>query len=91
MIEVTLCGILYRVTRPEPWAVVFTEAMPVAMRPTRFMLHRDPHRLWEYAQSEGWGDVSVCHIMAAYEWCLARVGGDHDQTEITSTAIVPHK
>jgi hypothetical protein len=88
---VNICGILYRIQRPEAWAVVFTQDQPIGMRPTRFMLHRDIHSLWQFQPTEGWGDVPCHHITAAHEWCRARVGDDHAVDLLPQDDLVPHQ
>jgi hypothetical protein len=90
--SITLCGIGYRVTMADKWTVVFTEKVGVAFRPMRFIMHRDKLTLWQFQPpSDGWIDVPARHIVQAYEWCKARVGGDFDAEPLAPSEIVPHQ
>jgi hypothetical protein len=89
--RVILCGIGYRISRPEPWTVIFTEEVGMGNRPTRFMLHRGKGSIWSFQPVDGWCDVPAHHISQAYQWCLARVGDDHSQSELPrDRTIEPH-
>jgi hypothetical protein len=75
---VKLRGIPYRVTQPEPGAVVFTEdsTRDDGLPPIRFMLHRKTDGLWLFQPVDGWIDVFCCHLVAAYEYCNEHFGYD---------------
>lgn len=89
--SVNLCGIRYRVQLADEWTVVFTEDQPCGI-PTRFMFDRPKHGLWQFHFCDGWGGkVSACHIVEAYEWCKARIGGDHDEKRLPVEPVVEHQ
>ncbi len=88
--SVTLHAIRYNVQMADEWCAVFTQADPIGNRPTRFMMHRDKHSLWRFKFCDGWGDPAACHIAAAYEWCMARIGNDHAQKRLPENEFIKH-
>jgi hypothetical protein len=90
--KVNLHGILYRVQLADEWTAVFSEDQGIGCRPTRFVMHRSAASLWQLSFGDGWGDdLPACHLAAAYEWCKARLGGDHDIVRLPVAEVVPHQ
>lgn len=88
--EVNICGIMYRVVRPEPWTAVFSVCD--GSNPRRIMFHREIHCLWQVEPVDGWRPPWACHIEAMYHWCLARIGGERDEHERPADEpVIPHK
>ena len=90
--KVNLCGIMHRVTAAEMF-VVFSEESAIGGRPTRFAFERsDQYALWSVVRSEGWGEgLAACHIVSAYYWVLANVGGNHNEPPLNANGFVEHK
>jgi hypothetical protein len=89
--RVTLCDVPFNVSRPEPWAVVFTEHEPIGGRPMRFMLSRGSvFDFWRVSPAEGYCDLSCQLVNGAYEWCKQRVGDDFATEPLPDRPIVPH-
>lgn len=90
--EILLCAISYRITFADEWTVIFTESIPINSRPTKFMFHRTATTIWYVELVDSWGDrMPAHHVSEAYQWLLARVGGDHDLIRLPPAApVYPH-
>lgn len=89
--EILLHAIMYRVTLADEWTAIFTTTSPIGGRPSKFMMHRTPTTIWYFQHVDGWGDTPAGHIVAAYEWCKARLGDDFALERLPDEEVKPHK